>query len=84
MELRAKPEYHKFLIGRGGSNIKKVRESTGARVMFPTHADTEKEIITIVGKKEEVEKAKVEIEQLIADLVSENWKDFKVITTFLC
>ena len=27
-ELRAKPEYHKFLIGRGGSNIRKVRICT--------------------------------------------------------
>lgn len=24
-EVRAKPEYHKFLIGRGGANIRKVR-----------------------------------------------------------
>ncbi|KAK7888780.1 hypothetical protein WMY93_024340 [Mugilogobius chulae] len=34
-ELRAKPEYHKFLIGKGGGNIRKVRDSTGARIIFP-------------------------------------------------
>jgi hypothetical protein len=26
-EIRAKPEYHKFLIGRGGSKIRKVNKS---------------------------------------------------------
>ncbi|KAJ3600132.1 hypothetical protein NHX12_034082, partial [Muraenolepis orangiensis] len=38
-ELRAKPEYHKFLIGKGGANIRKVRDSTGARIIFPMSLD---------------------------------------------
>ena len=70
VEVRAKPEYHKFLIGRGGSNIRKVRESTGARVIFPTNKDTDREQITIIGTKESVDKAKIELELLIKDLVS--------------
>ncbi len=68
-EVRAKPEYHKFLIGRGGANVRKIRESTGARVIFPSHDDQEQELISIIGKKDSVEKAKKELEELIVDLV---------------
>ncbi|KAK7093511.1 hypothetical protein V1264_007247 [Littorina saxatilis] len=67
-EIRAKPQYHKFLIGRGGSNIRKVRESTGARIIFPASGDTEQELITIMGKEEGVKKAKLELEKAIKDL----------------
>uniref|UniRef100_A0A3Q3JFH3 Vigilin n=1 Tax=Monopterus albus TaxID=43700 RepID=A0A3Q3JFH3_MONAL len=47
-ELQAKPEYHKFLIGRGGANIRRVRDRTGARIIFPSPDDTEQELITIL------------------------------------
>lgn len=67
-EVSAKPEHHRFLIGRNGMNVRKIRESTGARIIFPTRQDENKEIITIIGKKESVEKAKVELEQKIKDL----------------
>ena len=70
VEVQAKPEYHKFLIGRGGVNIRRVREQTGARVVFPTANDTEQETIVIMGRKDEVQKAKVELEKLIANLVT--------------
>lgn len=33
-EVRAKVQHHKFLIGKNGANIKKIRESTGARIIF--------------------------------------------------
>lgn len=73
IELKAKPEYHKFLIGRGGANIRKVREKTGARVVFPVSGDADQESIMIMGKKEEVEGAKAELESLIQNLVSLVW-----------
>ena len=69
-EVQAKPEYHKFLIGRGGANIRKVRERTGARVVFPVAGDADQDVIMIMGRKDEVAKAKVEIESLVANLVS--------------
>lgn len=69
LEIRAKPQHHRFLIGRGGANIKKVRENTGARVVFPTPSDEDKELITIIGKKEGVEAAKQELLKAIKDLV---------------
>ncbi|CAM1304348.1 HDLBP (predicted), partial [Pycnogonum litorale] len=35
-EIKARPEHHKFLIGRNGVNIKKVRDKSGARIVFPS------------------------------------------------
>ncbi|CAL8252303.1 unnamed protein product [Merluccius merluccius] len=67
-ELRAKPEYHKFLIGKGGGNIRKVRDSTGARIIFPTVDDPDQELITVVGTEEAVKEAQKELEELIKSL----------------
>lgn len=68
-ELTAKAEHHRFLIGKNGANIRKIRETTGARIVFPTRQDENKELITIIGKKESVENAKKELEVKIKDLV---------------
>jgi len=67
-EVHAKPEYHRYLIGRGGANISKLRQDTGARILFPTTKDTEKDLITIIGKQEAVEAAKEELLKKIKDL----------------
>uniref|UniRef100_A0A3Q2NPL3 High density lipoprotein binding protein b n=1 Tax=Fundulus heteroclitus TaxID=8078 RepID=A0A3Q2NPL3_FUNHE len=67
-DLQAKPEYHKFLIGRGGANIRRVRDRTGARIIFPSPDDTEQELITIVGKEEAVRQAQKELEILVKNL----------------
>ncbi|XP_025081209.1 vigilin-like [Pomacea canaliculata] len=67
-EIRAKPQYHKFLIGRGGANIKKVRENTATRIIFPASGDADQELITIMGKEENVKQAKEELQTLIKNL----------------
>jgi len=67
-EIRAKPEYHKFLIGKGGANIKKVRDRTGARIIFPSSKDTEQEQIFIIGEETAVQDAKSELEILVKEL----------------
>uniref|UniRef100_A0A4W5RJD7 Vigilin n=1 Tax=Hucho hucho TaxID=62062 RepID=A0A4W5RJD7_9TELE len=67
-ELKAKPEYHKFLIGKGGGNIRKVRDSTGARIIFPTPDDEDQELITVVGTEEAVREAQKELTELIKSL----------------
>uniref|UniRef100_A0A8C6WP02 Vigilin n=1 Tax=Neogobius melanostomus TaxID=47308 RepID=A0A8C6WP02_9GOBI len=64
------PEYHKFLIGRGGVNIRRVRDKTGARIIFPSADDAEQELITIVGKEEAVRHAQKELECLLKNLVN--------------
>lgn len=69
VELKAKPEYHKFLIGRGGANIRRVRDRTGARVIFPSADEPELDCITIMGREEAVLLAQKELETLIKNLV---------------
>ena len=66
--IRAKPEHHKFLIGRQGANIQQVRDQTGARIIFPNEKDEDREVITILGSIEAVAAAKLELESRIADL----------------
>jgi len=66
--IRAKPEHHKFLIGRQGVNIQTVRDKTGARIIFPSEKDEDREVITILGTKEAVAAAKDELESRIKDL----------------
>jgi len=39
--------------------------------MFPTEEDQDKEVITIMGKKEAVEKAKADLEATIKEIVRE-------------
>ncbi|XP_063043229.1 vigilin isoform X2 [Engraulis encrasicolus] len=68
VELAAKPEYHKFLIGRGGANIRRVRDRTGARIIFPSPDEPEQELITIVGREEAVRLAQRELEILVKNL----------------
>ncbi|CAH1773087.1 unnamed protein product [Owenia fusiformis] len=67
-EVKAEPNFHKFLIGRGGVNIRKVRDNTGARVVFPSNDDPDKETIVIIGKEDQVAAAKAQLETLIKQL----------------
>lgn len=68
VEVRAKVQHHKFLIGKNGANIRKIRESTGVRIIFPTETDEDKEVITLMGKEEAVKKAKAELEANINEI----------------
>lgn len=67
-EVRANPKHHRFLIGKKGASIKKIRDSTGARIVFPSNDDKDKEVITIIGKKENVETAKAQLEAIIREV----------------
>ena len=53
-----------------GANIQSVRDKTGARIIFPNEKDKDREVITILGTKEAVAQAKIELESRIKDLVS--------------
>lgn len=68
-EIHCNPEYHRFLIGRGGANIRKVREETRARIVFPSARDDDQTLITVIGTKTAVNEAKVKLEALIKELV---------------
>jgi len=72
--IRSKPEHHRFLIGRNGANIRKIREATGARIAFPSDSEAnstkERDIITIIGREDAVKKARAELEARIKELDS--------------
>jgi len=68
IEIKAKPQHHKFLIGRQGINIQKIRNETGARIIFPGADDEDRESIMIIGTKESVAKAKEDLEARIKEL----------------
>lgn len=69
-QVRAKAQHHKFLIGKNGTNIKKIRDSTGAKICFPSNLEDDPETITIIGKKEAVADAKKQLEAMIKGIVS--------------
>jgi polyribonucleotide nucleotidyltransferase len=79
-EVRANPKHHKFLIGKKGASIKKIRDSTGARIVFPTPDDKDKEVITIIGKKENVDTAKAQLEAIIKDIDNNTESEMHVET----
>ncbi|XP_034942001.1 vigilin [Chelonus insularis] len=66
--MKIKLMYHKFVIGRQGSNIKKIRDATGVRIVFPSDKDDDQELVTIIGKKESVEKAKADLEIMLKEI----------------
>jgi len=67
-EIKAKPQHHKFLIGRAGCHIQKIRDETGARIIFPGAQDADRESIVIIGTKEAVAKAQKDLEARILEL----------------
>merc|ERR1711970_1353979 len=67
-EVKAKPQHHKFLIGRAGVHIQKIRDETGARIIFPGADDADRESITIIGTKEAVAAAKTIVEARVKEL----------------
>jgi len=69
-EVHAKPEFHGFLIGRGGSNIRELRDRTNTRIVFPGVNDADQELITVVGKRENVDSAVKDLKSRIDSLVS--------------
>lgn len=77
-QVNAKSDYHRFLIGRGGVNIRKVRDNTGARIVFPSKDDDDQETIHIMGTEEAVRAAKQDLEKSIKDLVGKKISMFEL------
>ena len=65
-------QFHKFVIGKGGANIRKIRNETETKIDLP-ESGSESDVITVTGKKENVSKAVKAIQQIqseMADVVS--------------
>ncbi|GMR35164.1 hypothetical protein PMAYCL1PPCAC_05359 [Pristionchus mayeri] len=66
--VKAKPEFHRFIIGKGGARINKIKSAGNVRIMFPRQADADQESIHLLGTKDEVVRAKAELEAIIKQL----------------
>ncbi len=65
-------QFHKFIIGKGGATIRKIRSETDTRIELP-ESGSESDMIAITGKRENVLKAQKMIQQIqteMADVVS--------------
>jgi polyribonucleotide nucleotidyltransferase len=49
-------QFHKFVIGKGGATIRKIRQETDTRIELP-ESGSESDMIAVTGKKENVEMA---------------------------
>ena len=65
-------QFHKFIIGRGGANIRKIREETHTKIDLPAEGENS-DVITITGKKENVEEARDKIRNIQDELVSQSF-----------
>ena len=61
-------EFHKNVIGKGGSNIRKIREETTTRIDLPPEG-SDSDMIVITGRKDDVEKARDRILKIQSELV---------------
>lgn len=61
-------EFHKHIIGKGGANIRKIREETQTRIDLPG-GESGEDKITIIGRKVNVEKAVEQLTKIQNELV---------------
>uniref|UniRef100_A0A8C5GBR0 Vigilin n=1 Tax=Gouania willdenowi TaxID=441366 RepID=A0A8C5GBR0_GOUWI len=61
-------QFHRNIIGKGGSNIKKIREETNTKIDLPAE-NNNSEMIIITGKKANCEAARVRILAIQKELV---------------
>lgn len=67
-EIHIFKQFHRMLIGKQGIFIRKIREETGTRIEVPAE-DSDSDSIVIVGKQENVRKARLLIEEKVKELV---------------
>jgi predicted PilT family ATPase len=69
MEVAIFRRYHSEIIGKGGVNIRKIRDATGVRIDVPS-ADENSDIITVTGVKANCEKAAEMMLTMQADIAN--------------
>lgn len=61
-------KFHRMIIGKGGQNLKKIKEETKTNIKVPTEGSPS-DVIVITGYKAQVEEAKKKILALQSELV---------------
>ena len=70
-------QFHKYIIGKGGANIRRIRDETDTRVDLPD-SGSDSDMITITGKKANVNKAVTEIQKIQNEMANIVSKDVKI------
>ena len=68
VDVTAKADYHRFLIGKKGANVQRLKKEFGVNYAFPRPEDTDQDTITIMGRKEQVEKAAANLRLSIKEM----------------
>lgn len=66
-ELNIAKELHRYLIGTGGSTIKKLQADSGAKIQIPKADDPPNTPVTVQGSPDQVEKAVKAINEIVAE-----------------
>ena len=64
-------DYHRFIIGAKGSNVRRMMEECDVNIAIPPPRE-ESDIVTIVGSRTKVQKAIEMLNQKIAEIEAEN------------
>ena len=70
-------QFHKFIIGKGGANIKRIRDETDTRIDLPD-SGSDSDMIAITGKKPNVTKAVSEIQKIQNEMANITSKEIKI------
>ena len=62
-------QFHKYIIGKGGATIKGIRKETDTKIDLP-ESGNDSDVITITGKKENVDKAQKKIAQIQSEMAN--------------
>ena len=68
VRVRISKEVYPKIIGKGGAQIRKIRDETDTKIEFPRE-NSDSDVIVITGKKENVGKAKHMIESIEKEMV---------------
>ena len=70
-------QFHKFIIGKGGANIKRIRDETDTKIDLPD-SGSDSDMITITGKKPNVNKAVSEIQKIQNEMANITSQEIKI------
>ena len=70
-------QFHKFIIGKGGVNIKRIRDETDTKIDLPD-SGSDSDMIAITGKKPNVTKAVNEIQKIQNEMANITSKEIKI------
>eukprot|EP00731_Ephydatia_muelleri_P015244 Em0008g964a len=67
-DIKVFKKFHGSIIGKGGANLKKIRDETSTRIIIPSE-NSDSDMIGVTGRKENVEKARAMIKAIEKEMV---------------